>query len=271
MITKKSTVTRRLCESAIMIALATILSLLKLVDLPYGGSITLASMLPILIIAYRHGTAWGILTSTVHGAMQFILGTSVLSYVTGWMSVCAVIVFDYVLAFSLIGLGGIFKNMKSQRGGLVLGALTASAARYLCHFISGVTVWRDISIPGGAAVVYSLSYNATYMIPETIVLCAAAYYIASCLNFKSLALTPIKRGEKDRSPVLTYLKGATLIATLVFDVAIVFSKLQNADTGSFDITGLAKVNFPLLLIVSASGTALFTIFSLIPKFARKMS
>ena len=114
-------ITRRLCESAIMIALATILSLLKLVDLPYGGSITPASMLPILIIAYRYGTGWGILTATVHGALQFILGTSVLSYVTGWKSVCAVIIFDYVLAFALIGLGGIFKNMKNGKAGLVLG------------------------------------------------------------------------------------------------------------------------------------------------------
>ena len=254
-----------------MIALATILSLLKLVDLPYGGSITPASMLPILIIAYRYGTGWGILTATVHGALQFILGTSVLSYVTGWKSVCAVIIFDYVLAFALIGLGGIFKNMKNGKAGLVLGGLTACLARYLCHFISGVTVWRDISIPGSAAVIYSFSYNATYMIPETIVLCAAAYYLASCLNFKAQNLAPIKKSESTSRGILSYIKGAILACTLIFDVAAVFSKLQDADTGSFDITGLANVNFPLVLLVSAVGILLFAIFSIIPKIARKKS
>ena len=106
----KSRLAVRLTDSAIMIALATILSLLKLVDLPYGGSITLASMLPVLLIAYRYGTAWGLLTGFVHGVVQLVLGTSVLSYVTGAMSVAAVIVFDYFLAFAVIGLGGLFKK-----------------------------------------------------------------------------------------------------------------------------------------------------------------
>ena len=126
----------RLTESAIMIALATILSLLKLVDLPYGGSITLASMLPILLIAYRYGTAWGMLTGFVHGVVQFVLGTSVLSYVTGALSVAAVIVFDYFLAFAVIGLGGLFrKRIKRQSAALLAGAIAAGFFRYICHSV----------------------------------------------------------------------------------------------------------------------------------------
>jgi energy-coupled thiamine transporter ThiT len=133
--------------------------MLKLVDLPYGGSITFASMLPILLIAYRHGTSWGLLTASVHGILQFILGTSVLSYVTGWASIVAVIVLDYFLAFALIGLAGLFKNMKSQKAALVLGGLTVGIARYACHVISGATVWAGLSIPTGDALAYSFVYN----------------------------------------------------------------------------------------------------------------
>ena len=80
---QKNKLALRLTESAIMIAAATILSMFKLVELPYGGSITLASMLPIVIIAYRYGTAWGILCGLVHGAIQLLLGSGTLSSTIG--------------------------------------------------------------------------------------------------------------------------------------------------------------------------------------------
>lgn len=160
----------RLTESAIMIAAATILSMFKLVELPYGGSITLASMLPIVIIAYRYGTAWGILCGLVHGAIQLLLGSGTLSYVTGAASVVAVILLDYIVAFAVCGLAGIFRNIKKQSTGLLCGAVLVSVLRYACHVVSGFTVWRDISVPAADAVIYSFIYNATYMLPEMIVL-----------------------------------------------------------------------------------------------------
>lgn len=263
------TVTLKLCESAIMIALATILSLLKLVDLPYGGSITFASMLPILLIAYRHGTAWGFLTASVHGVMQFILGTSVLSYVTGWQSIAAVIILDYFLAFALIGLGGLFKNMKSQKSALVLGALLTGIARYACHVISGATVWAGLSIPTKDALVYSFVYNATYMIPETLVLIAAAFYVSGVLNFSSPRLAPMKKQEDPRLGWLAYLGGAFGLAALVYDISAVFSHLQNADSGEFDITGIAQVNWTGVIIVTLIGAILATVCVIVPKMAAK--
>jgi len=266
---KNVSVTLKLCESAIMIALATILSLLKLVDLPYGGSITFASMLPILLIAYRHGTGWGLLTASVHGVMQFILGTSVLSYVTGWQSIAAVILLDYFFAFALIGLAGVFKNMKSQKTALVLGALLTGALRYVCHVISGATVWAGLSIPTASALTYSFVYNATYMIPETIVLCLAAFYIGGVLNFSTPRLTPVKKENAPKLTWLSYIGGAALLASLVFDVASVFSKLQNAESGEFDITGIANVNWTGVIIATAAGAIVATVLSLIPRFASK--
>ncbi len=267
--TKKTTLTLKLCESAIMIALATILSLLKLVELPYGGSITFASMLPMVVIAYRHGVPWGLLTATVHGIMQFILGTSSLSYVTGWASVCAVIVLDYILAFALIGLGGVFRKMKGQRTSLVLGALLAGVLRYVCHVISGATVWAGLSIPTGDALSYSFIYNATYMIPETVVLCLTAFYLGGALDFSKASLAPIKKEGRGRLTWLSHVGTAALIAALVYDTVAVFACLQNGESGEFDITGLAGVNWQSVVIVSVSGLVLCAAFMIIPKMVSK--
>ena len=68
------TKTRKLIEASLMIAVATVLSLLKILDLPYGGSVTLASMLPIVIIACRNGVGWGLASGAVYGAIQQLLG-----------------------------------------------------------------------------------------------------------------------------------------------------------------------------------------------------
>ena len=83
--------------------------------MPYGGSVTLASMLPCLLIAYRHGTAWGLGTAFVHAVVQQLLGLKNLSYFTTWQSVVAVIVLDYLLAFVVIGLGGMFRKRIAQQ------------------------------------------------------------------------------------------------------------------------------------------------------------
>ena len=94
--------TQKLAESGLMLALATLLSLFKLADLPYGGSITAASMLPVLIIALRHGAVWGVFTGFAHGLLQLILGSSVLSWVTGWQAVVAVIVLLCVVLLAAV-------------------------------------------------------------------------------------------------------------------------------------------------------------------------
>lgn len=244
----------RLTESAIMIALATILSLLKLVDLPYDGSITLASMLPILLIAYRYGTAWGMLTGFVHGVVQFVLGTSVLSYVTGALSVAAVIVFDYFLAFAVIGLGGLFrKRIKRQSAALLAGAIAAGFFRYICHVISGCTVWAGLSIPTAGALAYSFVYNAIYMIPETLVVALAAYYVGSAVDFRSGKLAMLKKETSAGSMRIAHLiSGALICAAAIFDVVSVFSTLQNAETGEFDITGIVNTNWIAVAAVTGA-------------------
>ena len=162
--------TKTLVESALLVALSTVLGLFPLLQMPYGGSVTLAAMLPICIAAYRHGLLWGFGSGLVYGVVQQLLGLKNLSYFSTWQSILAVILLDYLLAFAAAGLGGIFRNrVKRQNAALSLGALTALTVRYVLHTVSGATVWAGLSIPTGAALIYSVIYNATYMIPETLV------------------------------------------------------------------------------------------------------
>lgn len=260
----KKNLALKLTESAMMIALATILSLIKLAELPYGGSITIASMLPILVIAIRHGVPWGLFTGLVHGTLQLLFGLSNLSYFSDALSIVAVIALDYIVAFGLIGVAGVFRNMKDPKAGFAMGALTAGVLRYICHVVSGATVWAGLSIPTSAALAYSFVYNATYMLPETLVLIIAAYFIASSVDFRSQHLSPAKRGEKKVSP-FTVLSIASFAATLIFDIAAVFAKLQNGETGEFDITGIMQTNWIAVAAVSIIGITLGTVLLTLSK------
>ena len=229
---------KMLTESAIMIALATVLSFIKLWDFPAGGSITIASMFPIAVIAFRYGTPWGIFTAIVYGIVQQLVGLSTLSYVTTWQSVVAVVLLDYIVAFAVIGLAGIFrKKIRRPSTALIMGSLLACVLRYLCHVISGVTVWAGLSIPDEAALLYSISYNATYMLPETTV------WMLPCA-------------------------GLTALAALVYDIVAIFGRLQNED-GVFDLSGIASVNWLVFAIINAVAAIVILTLIIIYKVKQK--
>lgn len=233
--------TRRLAESALLLAMATVLGELAILRLPYGGSVTVASMLPVLLISYRYGVGWGLLCGGCYGVIQQLLGLSNLSYFTTWQSIVAVILLDYLVAFCVIGLGGVFRKCPwRQPTSLLCGAVLVCVLRYLCHVISGATVWAGLSIPTEAALAYSFGYNATYMLPEAIVLCAVAYYLGSVLFFgegeirRISAITAQSRGAGG----LAALAGLLGLGGLVFDTVMVFSRLQDAETGEFTLQNL---------------------------------
>ena len=155
-----------------MLAFAFVLCLFPLASLPYGGTITACSMLPVVIIAYRYGWKWGLLTGFVFSLLQIVEGgIGTLSAFTKTPGSFLLVFFlDYVIAFTVLGLAGVFRGqIKSQRAELAAGTVLVCLLRYACHFLSGITVWRDISIPMAGAVPFSLIYNATYMLPETII------------------------------------------------------------------------------------------------------
>jgi len=243
---KNTANTRKLVESALLIAAATVLGLFHIVEMPYGGSVTVASMLPIVLIAYRHGTLWGLGCGFVYAVLQQLLGLKNLSYFTTWQSIVAVIVLDYMLAFALVGLGGVFRRVtKQQNLALVFGSLLACALRYVCHVIAGATVWAGLSIPTEAALIYSFGYNATYMIPETIVLALAAYYLGSVLDFRSEQPRRLAspHPEARTADLLAVLAGLLLVVALAVDVSLIFGHMQNPESGAFDITGLSVAQF----------------------------
>ena len=243
---------RKLVEAAVLLAIATVLSLIKLIDLPYGGSVTVASMLPLIIVAYRHGLRWGLLAGFVYGIIQQLLGLNTLSWVTTWQSVVAVIMLDYIVAFTVIGFAALFRQGKNQPVDLMLGALLAGILRFICHVISGATVWAGLSIPTKAALIYSLGYNATYMIPETIVNMIVGYYIGSILDFRQDRVTRYTAHKSSGPVILKWIAGLLLGGGLIADTVLLFSKLQNAESGSFDITGLSAVNWTAIAIISAA-------------------
>lgn len=155
---------RALCEGAILVALAQILSYIKLYQLPSGGSLTLA-MFPILLFAQRWGLGRGLMAGFVFGVLQLAFDGA---YAWGWE--CMLL--DYLLAFTPLGLAGIFKG---KAWGIFPGTVIGCAGRFLVHYISGVTIYRIIEptqIPGFGTYdnpeLFSMVYNGAYMLPNTL-------------------------------------------------------------------------------------------------------
>lgn len=244
---------RALTECSVMIALSVVLGFIKVADMPYGGSVTLASMLPIVIVAFRHGIGWGMGAATTNSLVQLITGIKYFSYFTTWQSIVALILFDYVIAFAVFGIAGIFRGKMKQNLAISLGALVASIIRYVCHVISGATIWAGLSIPTSAALAYSLGYNATYMIPETVILVAVCVYLASIVDFRRALPVRMQRETLDGTLMAFYsFAGLALLGAVIADCALVFPHLQNAESGAFDITGLSSAPWLAVLIVSAA-------------------
>ena len=166
---------RALCEGAILVALAFILSFVKLYELPNGGSLTPA-MFPILLYGLRWGLPRGLIAGFVFGLLQLIFDGA---YAWGWQSM----LLDYLLAFTPLGLAGLFKG---KAWGIFPGTVLGCAARFVIHYISGVTICRIIeptAVPGFGtfdnASLYSLVYNGSYMLPNTLLalLLAGVLYV----------------------------------------------------------------------------------------------
>ncbi len=262
----------RLVESGLLLALATVLSIVKVLDLPYGGSITAFSALPILLVAYRHGTLRGLLTALAYALMQLVIGAGALSYATSAAAAVAIVVLDYLLAFTVLGLGGIFRKRVNHQGvALVLGALLTGGLRYVLHVIAGCTVWAGLSIPTEAALLYSLAYNATYMVPEVAVTAIGAWYLSRAVNLQEITLSRAPQVQAESRPafVAGLLGGASLLGAAVWDVAEIFRPLQDPETGDFVVQNLSQVNWLLVGIVTAAGAALWVVFTCVRKYLNK--
>ncbi|MCD7822820.1 MAG: energy-coupled thiamine transporter ThiT [Oscillospiraceae bacterium] len=166
---KSSSKTRILVEGALMIALATILSYIKLFNLPYGGSITF-EMIPLILMGLRNGPKWGCFTGLVHSLLQMIIGFENVLYCTTLLSQVGCILLDYLVAFTVLGLALVFaKPLKNQLVGVGVGTVFVGVFRFVCSFLSGVLIWGGYAPDGMGTAVYSFLYNGAYMLPDIII------------------------------------------------------------------------------------------------------
>lgn len=185
---------RRLAETAIMLALATILSEIPVIEFPFGGSVTIFSQVPMVVVAYRYGLKWGVFSGLCMGVIQMLFGLGNFAYVSGIVAYLILIFADYILAFGALGLSGMFKNkVKNQALAISFGAIVVSIIRFVCHFVSGVTIWADYADGFASVWKYSLTYNAGYMVPELIVTVIGCAVIASIFDLTSNEIKIKKR------------------------------------------------------------------------------
>ena len=250
--------TLKLTETAVMLALGTVLSLVAVVKMPFGGEVTAFSMLPLLVIAYRHRTAWGLFSAFVYAVLQMLLGMNNLTYATSAEAVAAIIIIDYAAAFTVLGLGGIFRSRIKDGGiALALGTFLACLLRYICHVISGCTVWAGVSIPTEEGLIFSLSYNAAYMVPETMLTVAAVYFAgkAFCLTGET-----VRRVRMDSRSVVNLYACIPLVMSVVAGFVLIFGMLQTED--GFDITAICSADMSGWLLVGgiiAAGVLCFAV------------
>jgi thiamine transporter len=147
--------TKVLAEVSVMVALSLVLNFIKVYQLPQGGSITLGSMVPVLLISFRRGPKVGVFSGVVFGMAQMLLD--------GWFYSPVGMFLDYPLAFGALGLAGIFRKTP------LIGVVVSLATRFLSHFISGVVFFGMYAPEGMSPLIYSAVYNGSYMLPEMVI------------------------------------------------------------------------------------------------------
>ena len=200
--------TKRITESAMLLAIAIVLELVSkmfIPEMPFGGQVTLVSMLPVVLISYRHGVKWGLFSAFVYALLEMALGAKTVSaaFLPGYFGDGAMIfnallmcLLDYILAFTVLGLGGMFRNKLQNPGvALMCGSLVALGLRYLIHIASGYILFASYAEwfftqegfpawgatlvetlnPTALGITYSMVYNGFYMIPE--IICTAVVSI----------------------------------------------------------------------------------------------
>lgn len=203
--------TKRLAVSGVLVAMAIVLSMIKVFELPFGGSITAFSMVPIMLAGFLYGVPWGLLCGLVDGVLQGVLGAATTQAFAGLSAgqTVAMACMDYLLAFSLLGCAGLLRKAMQKKPslGFSLGALIAGCLRFLAHFASGAILWGSYAAdffaetnPFGwgetilrtfsgtsLALVYSAVYNGAYMLPEIVLSVIAAAALMQVKPLRAIA------------------------------------------------------------------------------------
>ncbi len=199
-----------LVESAMLLTLGVVLELVSkfvIPEMPFGGQLTLVSMLPMVLISYRYGVRWGLFSGLVYSLLQMAIGVKTFTWAfapgafgDGVMihKALLMLLLDYMFAYTFLGLGGLFRNKIKKPGlSLMCGSLVSLSLRYIAHILSGYILFAsyaegfftqegfpawgaklvEVVSPGPLAFIYSVVYNGMYMVPEIIITAVAAVLI----------------------------------------------------------------------------------------------
>ena len=218
----RTTNTTRLTTSAMMLAMATVLALvcayIPFLNLPFGGGFTIASMLPIVLVSYMYGIKWGFFVSFTYSCIQIIMdlvlgkGSTIIALFTpssedymGLVAAIAILLIDYLVAYTVLGLGGVFRNkIQNKTLAIVLGVVLALGAIYVCHIVSGYIfygAWAEWFFTqegfyniGGLILdafdgkmlsfIYSVFYNGLFMLPEIVITAVVAAPVSAIRYIK---------------------------------------------------------------------------------------
>lgn len=176
--------------SAILLALSIVLSYIKVFQLPFGGSVTVLSMLPICIVSIKYGLGWGLGTGFCLSVFQLLQDGPWSWGLTSTMLVGSLFL-DYIIAFTVLGLAGMFR--KHGTVGAVAGIAVACVLRFLSHFVSGIVLWANLEefVAFGETwvnhpVLYSLCYNGSFMLAETVFTIIGAVVLFSIPQTKKI-------------------------------------------------------------------------------------
>lgn len=193
--------TYQLAESAIMLALASAFSFISVFHLPYGGSITLCSMVPLLYLSFRYELKWSVFVAFLYGLLQMLFSFYAPPTRT-FFAFLGVVTLDYIVAFGALGLAGFFaRSIKgissratkvtssnaakgtplSMHIDILFGATMSLLIRFLCHFASGILIWGVYAPEGQSAAVYSFLYNGTFMLGEWVLTIIALVALVNVL------------------------------------------------------------------------------------------
>ena len=177
-----------LAESAMMVALSIAVFIVSdFIPWPYayGGGFSLFGQVPIILVSYRHGIRNGLAASMALAIFEMIMGYRNFAYVSGIAAYLIVAFADYIVAFGCLGFGGIFRNkLKNQSAELALGGGMVCIIRFICHFVSGVTIWSGYCPEGMAVAWYSFIYNGSYMAVELILTVIGLIAVGKIINLK---------------------------------------------------------------------------------------
>ena len=180
---RKNTNLSTLTECAVMLALSFALSYAKIFEMPMGGSVTIASMLPIMLISVKYGIKVGLSTGIVYSftqLMQAFASANVFPYCETGATLAVCILFDYLIPFTVLGLAGIFLRVrifKNVEMNVYSGIVGAVALRFICHFITGVAIWGQWAPEGMGKLLYSFLYNVSFLSVDFLICIVCAVLI----------------------------------------------------------------------------------------------